>query len=144
MKINKLLVVIGLCTLPTVAMAGYTQSAPVDVNLEDKFAGGDMLTARWTKGDETFIGCGIRHIDTGSDTFKFGFCQATDEDGEMAFCNTTNAGLLESMHATADGSYVTFSWNDDGECTRIGFSTQSFYLNKDNPSFVNKNKNENL
>jgi hypothetical protein len=31
---------------------------------------------------------------------------------------------------------VTFSWNDQGECTRIGFSTQSFYL----PEFAKKQK----
>jgi hypothetical protein len=38
------------------------------------------------------------------------------------------------MRSTADFSFITFSWTDDGAgnltCTRIGHSTQSFYLDE--------------
>ena len=36
--------------------------------------------------------------------------------------------LLDAIKATADFSFVTFSWNEAGQCIRIGFSTQSFYI----------------
>ena len=36
------------------------------------------------------------------------------------------------MKGTSAYAFITFSWEDDGfgggECTRVGFSTQSFYL----------------
>ena len=28
----------------------------------------------------------------------------------------------------SDTSFVIFTWNADGECTFVGYSTQSFYL----------------
>ena len=55
-------------------------------------------------------------------------CQAGDEEGDEATCFSEDAELLDMMRATGDYSFVTFSWNEDGDCTRIGFSTQSFYL----------------
>ena len=36
--------------------------------------------------------------------------------------------LVITMAATADFSFITFNWDENDECTRIGFSTQSFYL----------------
>ncbi|GAA0853200.1 hypothetical protein [Aliiglaciecola litoralis] len=138
-SITKLMCLI-VFSLPFLVHAGYTQPAPVIIDLDNNIAYGDMMTARWTKGDDTFIGCGIRHYQGG---FVFGFCQAQDDDGELAYCQTQDAVLLESMKSMADNSFITYSWNDDGECTRIGFSNQSFYINKDNPSFANKNKNKN-
>ena len=42
--------------------------------------------------------------------------------------------LLDGIQSIADNSFITFSWTDDGTgaltCTRIGSSTQSFYLPK--------------
>ena len=59
----------------------------------------------------------------------FGFCQAEDADGERAFCNTDNEDLLDAIEASADYGYVTFTWDEKtGQCTRIGFSNQSFYV----------------
>lgn len=88
-----------------------------------------MVTARFSDNYGEFIGCGVRVFEDGaSSAFEFGFCQAEDADGERGFCNTQNAALLQAMKSTSDFSFTTFSWNADGECTRIGFSTQSFYI----------------
>lgn len=89
----------------------------------------DMVTARFSDNDVEFIGCGIRTFDDGAGgTFTFGFCQATDSAGVNGFCQSTNTDLLLAMAATADFSFITFGWDAVGDCTRIGFSTQSFYL----------------
>lgn len=123
--------------LAPAAIAGLTQPAPVIVDLDGAgggFAQGDLITARTDKTDTVFIGCGVRDFDDGAGgAFTFAFCQAEDEEGDAAFCNTQNPGLIESIRGSSDSSFLTFSWVDNAgapECTRIGFSTQSFYLGK--------------
>jgi hypothetical protein len=119
--------------------AGQVQPALVDVDLENNFAGGDMVSARASKDDDVFIGCGIRNFDFDEgDPYAFGFCQAEDADGDRALCFTENPHLLDAMKALSDYSYITFSYtvetdeegNESSTCTRIGNSTQSFYLSK--------------
>lgn len=135
MKFRYLFVAAVLALVTSGVYAGFTQPAPVEVDLVGMSALGDQVTARAAKNDIDFIGCGIRMFDDGAGgSFSFGFCQAQDSDEEQVTCFTTNASLLEAMHATSDYAFITFSWVDDGsggfECTRIGFSTQSFYLPK--------------
>ena len=79
--------------------------------------------------DNTFIGCGVRHNIA---PFVFGFCQASVGAGETetVTCFTEDAGLLDAIKSISDYSFVTFGWNADFECTRIGNSTQSFYLSE--------------
>ena len=129
MKLKHILI-ITLSTLASVfALAGLTQPAPVVVDLDNGTAFGDMVTARFSDNDVEFIGCGVRVFDDGAGgSFQFGFCQAADSEGVNAFCNTDNPALLEAMKSTADFSFVTFSFDEEGVCNRIGFSTQSFYI----------------
>lgn len=114
--------------MSTAAIAGFKQPAPVDVDLVNRFAQGDMVSAQQAKDDVTYIGCGIRKIDTGAGIVSTGFCQARDADEEQFTCFTQDPELLEATASTGDFSFITFAWNEDGECTRIGLSTQSFYL----------------
>ena len=135
MKVRRLLAVPVLTLMASIAYAGLVQPAPVDVDLVGLFAQGDQLTARSSAGDTEYIGCGSRTTDDGLGfSFRFGFCQAEDADGESITCFTQNPVLIEAMRATSDYAYITFSWQDDGaggaECIRVGHSTQSFYLPK--------------
>ncbi|MDJ0938176.1 MAG: hypothetical protein QNJ00_00300 [Woeseiaceae bacterium] len=128
---QKIMVATAIALLSTAAYAGQKTPFPVDVDLVNLTASGDMLTAANARNDNEFIGCGSRSISDGAGgVFRFGFCQAEDADGERAFCNTSDAGLLDEIRTVSDFSFVTFSYNEDGECTRIGFSTQSFYITR--------------
>ncbi len=121
----------GAVAISGAAIAGSVQPFPVDVDLTTRIANGDMVTARYSANDNEFIGCGIRKFDDGAGgATAFGFCQAEDADGERGFCNTANEDLLDAISSSAAFSFVTFSWDEDGNCTRIGFSNQSFYLPK--------------
>lgn len=131
MKIRCLLSIATLTLLAGVTSAGFVQPAAVIVNLDEMFAQGDQVTARTAKNDVEGIGCGIRVFDGG---FTFGFCQAADSDGVEGFCFTENPDLLDAMKATSAYAFITFGWDENEECTRIGFSTQSFYL----PNFTTK------
>jgi len=122
----------ALALFSTVAAAGFLQPAPVIVTLNGDGSGsatGDMVSARFAPDAVSVMGCGTRTIDDhAGGVFHFGFCQATDSTGVQGFCSTDRADLLEAMHATGDFSFITFAWDVDGFCTRIGTSTQSFYI----------------
>lgn len=90
-----------------------------------------MLIARNFEEDGVLIGCGQRILDLGDgNTFTFGFCQATDAEGDQKTCLTENPELLNGIGSISDTSFITFSWDADDVCTRIGSSTQSFYAPK--------------
>jgi hypothetical protein len=132
MKVKYLLSTVAMTVLAGTAYAGLNQPAVVTVDLVNMFASGDQLTARTADNDVEFIGCGIRIFDDGGNAFTFGFCQAGDSAEAEITCFTQNPELLAAMRSTSAYSFISFSWQDDGgggaECTRIGFSTQSFYL----------------
>ena len=124
-----------------VAFAGLKQPAPVLVDLVNMGAQGDQVTARIAADDVSFIGCGFSIIDDGViPPFEFGFCQAGDSEENQITCFTQNANLIDAIKATSAFAFITFSWQDDGsggaDCTRVGSSTQSFYL----PNFTTKGK----
>jgi hypothetical protein len=115
------------------ANAGRIEVVPVDVNLEAGAALGSQTTAKTSANDNEFIGCGTRRTSLGNGAFfDFGFCQAGDAAGNQAICFTFDLALIEAMRSQNSYSFITFGWQDDGaggfECTRVGFSTQSFYL----------------
>ena len=130
MDIKKIILAFALTFASTTLYAGFIQPAPVEIDFENRFAGGDMWTARTSDNENSLIGCGSRQIMSGEEIISFAFCQARVEEGEDGgiICNTFDPVLVAAINAIADYSYVTFSWNEDNECTRIGFSTQSFYL----------------
>ncbi len=113
------------------AHASLVQPAPVDVDLDNNQASGDMVSARFADDDVTFIGCGTRNFSDpaapGSE-FQFGFCQAQDADEEQFTCFTEDPFLLDKIKNVNDFSFITFAWNEDGDCTSVGTSTQSFYI----------------
>ena len=131
-----LLSMLALVFSSSMVLAGFVQPAPVDIIINDDGSGaaqGDMVTVRFSENDVETIGCGFRSFDDGlGNAFEFGFCQATLDDGSAeglgVFCSTMNSNLLDAMKAGNDYSFITFGWNADGECIRIGYSTQSFYI----------------
>ena len=142
MKMGYLLSIAVMTLLAAVASAGFKQAAPVAVDFVGMSAFGDQVTARIAADDVSFIGCGIRVTDDGvNPPFSFGFCQAGDSEGNEITCFTQNPNLLETLRANSDFAFITFNWQDGGfggtECTRIGFSTQSFYM----PNFTTKGSN---
>ncbi len=133
MKIRHVLISAILALSSSIAVAGRVQPAEVIIDLDNMFAQGDMWTARTADNDVDLIGCGVRRFDDGVDPpFSFGFCQATDANDVFVVCFTASEYLLDAIKGTSDFSFLTFSWEgvdpDNFACTRIGFSTQSFYL----------------
>ena len=135
MKLANLMTAAAFVLVSSTALAGYTQPAPVDVDIDAMMAQGDMFTARGAEEPNVFIGCGVRNIDDGAGgIFNYGFCQAEDAEGDHVLCTTFNSALVDAIASTSDYAFLTFYWVDDGsgnlECNYVGSSTQSFYLPK--------------
>lgn len=124
-RTHLLIAVLSGLMLPA-AHAGVAQPAPVTIDLDERLAGGDQVTARYSKNDLDVIGCGVRMFAEGAG--GFGFCQAQDAEGDAALCVTTDPALLAVMGGISDFGFITFAWDEEGDCTRVGFSTQSLYL----------------
>jgi hypothetical protein len=149
MSIRKIAVALALSLVTITAFAGRELSVPVSIetwpadayypgSLPGGTASGDMRSARNSKEKRELIGCGIRAYDDGAGgAFYWGFCQANIESEFPvvdAQCFTYNPGLLTALAGLTDASYITFTWVEVGpdtyECTEIGNSTNSFYLER--------------
>lgn len=133
-RMKKGLAVALLALASSAALAGLVTEQPVTVTLNADGSGsalGSMTTARFSKNDVEFIGCGVRRIDDGAGgIILFAFCQAADAANVQGFCTTENPALIASIDGQDDFSFITFAWNAAGECRSIGNSTQSFYIPK--------------
>jgi len=126
-KITHASTALALTLMAGVASAGYIQPQPVQIDNNARTAFGDMVSARYSDDPQELIGCGIRQIEVGVDVFVFGFCSAAVSEASIT-CLTVNPDLIRAIDSISDYSFITFSWNAEDECTRIGVSTQSFYL----------------
>lgn len=125
--------VLGLVSAAAFAGAGFNIPVQVTINPDGSGTGsGDMLAARTSANDVEGIGCGLRTFKTGLD---YGWCQAADAEGNYVACFIWKANLKEVIMGLAPNTYVRFDFDEDGECTRIDFSTQSLFL----PSNVSGN-----
>ncbi len=134
--VKKLMIAASAVMIAIPAYAGQTQPALVDVDLDNMIATGDLVSARTEKKTDSFIGCGTRNIELPDSTlFSWAFCQAQDAEDELVTCFTQNPELVQTIREINDTSFVTFSWRVEEDesltCTRMGFSTQSFYLGKE-------------
>lgn len=133
MKFKLIFISLALTLFTNSAFAGATNQFPVEIDLVNRSARGNMATARFSDNENELIGCGVRYLPDGTGILTWAFCQARMADlapGENTSigCTTFNADLIDAIKAIGDYSLIAFSWNEAGECIRIGNSTQSFYI----------------
>ncbi len=135
MRTKSLVSATALLLFSSVASAGLALPLPVQIDFAGRTAIGSMYAARTSANAFEYIGCGVRFGVAGP---IFAFCQAgLGEAAEQQFaCITTEPALIEAIHAISAFSLIVFAWDEEDNCTRIGNSTQSFYL----PDFKDKKK----
>jgi hypothetical protein len=110
-------------------MAGAASDVPVVVDLVERSAQGAQTSARFADNEIELIGCGARVTSDGvNPVFKFGFCQATDADGDNIVCSTFDPELVAAIGSISNYGFISFSWNENNECLSVRNSTQSFYI----------------
>ena len=141
MKIRKVAIALTVLFSTTLAFGGLVQGVNVEVGLNPDGSGGasgDMVSARFSENLTEYIGCGVRinSDPTFGFVLEFAFCQAVSADGTAAFCSTEDPILVDAVRSISDFSFLTFGFDENGTCRRIGNSTQSFYI----PDFAKKAK----
>ena len=122
-------------------LAGSSYVSPVLIDLDTNSAQGAQSSARYSDNDIEAIGCGATVSDSGDgNVLRFGFCQATDANGESALCATFNPDLVGAINAIANYGFIRFTWNDAEECVTIRNSTQSSYLPENDTGKSKKSK----
>lgn len=129
MKFKILLIMLVALTSGS-TMAGVVNDFNVTIDLTERTAMGNMKTARFSADAEEFIDCGTRTARNPDGTiFYWSFCQAgLSTSEENAFCFTQDIELINQIRSMSTYSFVTFRWDESGECTYVGQSTQSFYI----------------
>jgi hypothetical protein len=127
MKLKRLLVGSVLVLAGGIAAGGTYSPAPLTIDRDNRVASGDMYSARVSDNPNALIGCGLRSPAPG---YTFAFCQATlgPADEDLVQCFTEDPGMVATVGAMDDFSYIVFRWDADGNCTSVGNSTQSLYL----------------
>jgi len=129
MKIVQLTTLTVLALVSSISFAGAALKIQVEIDEVDKYAHGSQWAARTARNDVEKIGCGVTGVADGQGGgFGIGFCQATDADELTVVCQTEDEYLLDVIKAVGAYSYIRFSWDDDGLCTMIKTSSQSWYL----------------
>ena len=143
MKFLKFLVMAVSLILAANASGGASSSVPVEITIDPDngwfYAQGSMGTARWSDNDVELIGCGVKKFSG----YEWGFCQARDATDYYVSCRTEDPQILEALSVINDTSFIQFNWEpgvdpdtgdpiyESGTCTRIGVSSQSFYITGD-------------
>jgi len=108
--------------------AGESAEAPVIIDNEFRSASGSQASARFADNDLEAIGCGATVRDAEEGVLSFGFCQATDANGDEAFCATFSPELIGAINAISNYGFIRFTWNEQDECVSVRNSTQSIYI----------------
>ena len=134
-EIQRLSVALVTLFYAGVGIAGSSVDGPVQIDTELRSAQGVQTTARFSDNEVEAIGCGARVTDAGDGNIvSFGFCQATNADNMSVFCATFSPELIDAINGIANYGFISFTWNEQEECTSVRNSTQSIYI----PDFRDK------
>ncbi len=120
-----------LLVLSSSVFAGQVIEVPVEINFEARNAFGSMKTARFSDNEFEQIGCGTRTYGATEfgPGFSWGFCQARISEEESVICFAYDKpDLIQQINGVDSYSFVTFRWDENGDCTFVGGSTQSQYI----------------
>ena len=121
--------VAGMLLAPCMVIAGTVAQVNVEIDLEEMSARGSLTTARFSDDPQELIGCGVRHtLEEGGGLDSWAFCQARVSPDNFVLCLTYNPEMIDKIAGLNSYSYVEFKWDEDGECTHFGFSTQSLQI----------------
>lgn len=92
----------------------------VSINTSSRTATGSLGLARNSSNSTEYIGCGM-------DSPGNAFCTARDSGGTTVSCSTTSSSFREVLKSMNGDSFVSFSWDSAGACTRVYVDNYSFW-----------------
>ena len=128
MKVLVQILTVAMLFISSVAYAGLAFERNVEIDLEGQSALGALGIARFSDNLDEYIGCGVRHTLVDGVLDSWAFCQAGFSPEIYTSCITFNAELIDKIAELNTYDYVQFEWDDNGECTHVGISTQSLHI----------------
>jgi len=94
------------------AMAGSQASLAVSISDPNQTAQGSLTAARYSADDVQFISCA-------NSANTFANCIAKNAAGVTRSCVTSDPALIAVISSIGPESYVSFRWNDEGQCASV-------------------------
>jgi hypothetical protein len=107
-----------------VSWAGMKNTAPVVIDLTNRFAGGSLGDARNSQDAIQYIGCSS----IGGTSQNSMYCSAKDAAGTYVNCTSSDSRLIDETRALTGESAIQFSWDANANCTSLYVATYSVYF----------------
>jgi hypothetical protein len=123
------LAIAGLSVVAALLMANASRAgmkgtnSVVNINAATRTATGSLGLARNSANTVEYIGCS-------SDSNGSVTCSARNAAGTTVQCVTSNSSMREMLHSLDGDSFVSFTWDTSGGCTRIYVDNYSFWPQK--------------
>ena len=114
---------VALSLASATANAGHRVVSQVNISAYYKFAYGNLGDARNSADVNQDLGCTTSAYSDGS---IFVTCQANDQNGNWAFCSSSNPAMVAAAQSIGSDSYVYFSWDANYSCTAIQVENNSW------------------
>ena len=130
MKLLQSLVPAVLLLVCAQAFAGAYNAAPVYIDIEEQWAEGNLIAARFSDNDAERIGCAVGNGVLSPDPANahYAYCEASLVAGESVSCLTYDPAMIDTIASINSFSYVYFRWNDEGMCTHVTVATRSTHI----------------
>lgn len=120
MKSIGLALVFGFVTL-TALEANAGEGFRTSVFTYSVGAYGTVSGARYSSDNVQYIGCYTRNNNSGA-------CFATDSSGNYKTCYTTDPSTVQMMLSTGPLSYISFTFDSNGNCNYLFIENASWAL----------------
>jgi len=129
MKFIQLLLTATMVLLSSLAFAGEFKIAPVTIDLDNQWAEGNLIAARFSKNPHERIGCAVGNgvKSPFGDNGAYAYCEAALRPKLKAFCASDDPSMIDTIASINIFSYVYFEWKDD-VCTHVTVATRSIHI----------------
>lgn len=120
------LVLLAALLTASTAVAGYRWNYPVTIDLASSTVTGSLGSTRNSANGTEWIGCGV----TAQPTKLYAICYAQDAAGGRASCyadGATSPSMVSTIAALNGDGFVSFSWDANGNCTKVLVSARSYW-----------------
>ncbi|MBD2255592.1 hypothetical protein [Nostoc parmelioides] len=126
MKFLQSLGIIGIILvtsfIPKQVLAGYKLTPSLTISTQSRKASGALGTVRNSSNNVDYIGCGV--FNSGNSVLIK--CTARNS-ATLVTCLGSGPALLPVVQSLNSDSYLSFSWDELGQCTSISVSNFSSY-----------------
>ena len=94
------------------------------------YAAGNLGYARNSPNTTEWLGCTAEAYLSGSTTYYYTSCSATDRNGAIGTCWSSDEKMFRAASSLGSDGYLNFGWNNAGACSYISVDHDSYFQPK--------------